>query len=156
MNGVAEDADTAADRVIEICSNRQWTKVTDLDEFLSILDSYVRNSRGECSPFIYYRLLQAMGKPIPRITVKEAKRRDILDLEYELATTSCSQNEYEHKKIILYRYLRRSRSFDAMPDILAVELAKRNIAKTTSAHNLWQDSSLKHPFEGPDALLWLV
>ena len=156
MNTEGKSANEAADRLIMSCLGRPWTMITDTDEFISILDNFVRLSNGQAASFLYYRLLHSLGQPIPKIVVDDAQNRVILDLEYNLLSPSLSQAEHENQGMRYYRKLRRSEADGAMPQELAAGQASLGIPKENAVFTLWQCSALRHLFCRLGALLWLV
>ena len=156
MNGEGKSANEAADRLIMSCLDRKWTMITDTDEFISILDKFVRLSNGQTASFLYYRLLHSLGRPIPKIVVDDAQNQAILDLEYNLLSPSLSQAEHGYQRMRYYRKLRRSKADGAIPEELAAEQASLGIPKENAVFSLWQCSALRNLFYSLGALIWLV
>lgn len=156
MNGEGKYTNEAADRLIMSCLDRKWSKITHTDEFVSILDNFVRLSKGQAASFLYYRLLHSLGRPIPKIVVDDEQNQVILDLEYNFLTPSLSQAEHEYQRMRYYRKLRRSKADGAMPGELAAEQASLGIPKENAVSTLWQCSALRSLFYSLGALIWLV
>ncbi|KIW18074.1 hypothetical protein PV08_02361 [Exophiala spinifera] len=156
VNGKGEAADLAADRVVLLCLERRWTKVTDTDGFLSILETYVRQCRGHHAPLLYYRLLHSLGRARPNIVVNNPQSQEIIDLECSLVDGCVSNAEYEYERVRSYRNLIRSTTKTTLPDELVEQQVRLAIPKENSAHLLWNVTSIRHVFHSPEVLIWLV
>ncbi|KAI8713052.1 Protein kinase domain-containing protein [Fusarium sp. LHS14.1] len=156
VNRKGSEANKAADNLVVFCLDRKWTKVTSIDEFVSMLDRFVTLSRGSKAPMIYYRLLHSLNRPLPETVVDDSKCQEIIDIERKLLDHTRSDRNYEYRRTMSYRTLMRSRTKTDMPAELA---AKRDILGHTgddAINCLWQDETLRSLFYSPETILWLA
>ncbi|KAK4167852.1 hypothetical protein QBC43DRAFT_125325 [Cladorrhinum sp. PSN259] len=121
VNQNVQAASKAADFLINSCFDRTWTKVTTVNDFISMLDKFVRLGRGKDAALVYYRLLNAFNHDIPVITVSDPKCQHILDLERELLASGPGEDvSYQYRRTMAYRAVMRSRTRDAL-ELLGVQ-----------------------------------
>lgn len=156
INGKGKAADDAADNTVSICLNREWTKITDTDQFVSIIEKYVKKSCGQSALFIYYRLLYSLDRALPTLIDDDPRRQEILSLEYDLLTKSLSNAEYEYQRMRSYRRLRRWRAMGSAPKELIQGHTHPGTMKESTLHHLWQDVGMRHAFQNLRTVEWLV